>query len=80
MLCQLATSHVVFANANVNKNVFRFVAAQKIGKHRAQFQTFGKSSQGPYMAAPKTIKPGLNGTEAKKSSSGINGTTIHRKQ
>jgi hypothetical protein len=72
----LSAAHVAFAEPN---NVHKIVAARQPSKHRAQLQTFGKPARGPYMAAPKTIKPGLSGTEARKNSSGINGTTTHRK-
>jgi len=72
----LSAAHVAFGEPN---NVHKIVAAQQTGKSRTQLQNFSKPSKGPYTGAPKASKPGLNGKEVKKSSSGINGTTIRRK-
>ncbi len=73
----LAMPHAAFAKPN---NVDKAVATRQPDKRRTQLPK--NSSAGLhrlYVVAQKTRKSRRNDTGTKKSSSSINGTTIHRK-
>ncbi|HYA86721.1 MAG TPA: hypothetical protein VEI57_06630 [Nitrospirota bacterium] len=77
MAIGLSAAHAAFAKPN---NVAQAVATQESDNLRTQHRE--NTVTGPhrlYVAAQKTRKSGRSDTKTKKSSSCINGTTIHRK-
>ena len=73
----LSVTHAAFAKPN---NVDKAVSTQQPDKLRTQSRkNSGAGLHGLFDAAQRTSASGRNGTGIKKSSSCINGTTMHRK-
>lgn len=74
---RLSVTHAAFAKPN---NVDKAVATQQPDKDRAQLRkNSGAGLHRLYVITQKTPKSGRNDAGTRKSSPGINGTTIHRK-
>jgi hypothetical protein len=72
----LSATHAAFAKPN---NVNKAVATKQPGKPRTQLQNSGAMLHAQHVVARKTGKPERNHLGTKKTSSCINGTTIHSK-
>ncbi len=76
MAIGLSATHAAFAKPN---NVDKAVATRKTGKRWTQLrEKSGAGINRLHVETQKNRKSGRNDTRTKKSSSCINGTTIHR--